>query len=299
MASIVHRLAKKELCSPPTWLPDNVHYETQMGSVAYGVSSDDSDIDVYGFCIPQKDVIFPHLQGEILGFGRQVKRFDQWQEHHILDKDSGKEYDCSIYNIVKYFQLVMENNPNMIDSLFTPDRCVLHITKIGTMVRENRKLFLCKKAWHTFKGYAYAQSHKANLKQPQEGSKRAQIVEKYGWDVKFGYHVVRLINEVEQILTEQDLDLQRNREQLKAIRCGEMSFNEVQAWFSIKEKELEKVYSESKLRHSPDEVAIKQLLINCLEEHYGSLGEALVTPDRAVHALREIQTILEKNKTLL
>lgn len=299
MASIVHRLAKKELCSPPTWLPDNVHYETQMGSVAYGVSSDDSDVDVYGFCIPKKNVIFPHLQGEIPGFGNQVKRFDQWQEHHILDKSTNKEYDCSIYNIVKYFQLVMENNPNMIDSLFTPDRCVLHITKIGTMVRENRKLFLAKKAWHTFKGYAYSQMHKANLKNPQDGSKRAKIVEQYGWDVKFGYHVVRLINEVEQILTEQDLDLQRNREQLKAIRCGEMSFNEVQAWFSIKEKELEKVYSESKLRHSPDEAAIKQLLINCLEEHYGSLGEALVTPDRAVHALREIQTILEKNKTLL
>jgi predicted nucleotidyltransferase len=270
-----------------------------MGSVAYGVSSDDSDIDVYGFCIPKKDVIFPHLQGEILGFGRQVKRFNQWQEHHILDKDSGKEYDCSIYNIVKYFQLVMENNPNMIDSLFTPDRCVLHITKIGTMVRENRKLFLCKKAWHTFKGYAYSQSHKANLKQPQEGSKRAQIVEKYGWDVKFGYHVVRLINEVEQILTEQDLDLQRSREQLKAVRRGEMSFEEVQKWFSDKEKALETVYSESKLRHSPDEDAIKQLLINCLEEHYGSLGNALVTPDRAVQALRDIQAVLEKHRSIL
>ena len=299
MASIVHRLAKKALCSPPTWLPDNIHYETQMGSVAYGVSSDDSDIDVYGFCIPKKDVIFPHLQGEILGFGRQVKRFDQWQEHHILDKDSGKEYDCSIYNIVKYFQLVMENNPNMIDSLFTPDRCVLHITKIGTMVRENRKLFLCKKAWHTFKGYAYDQAHKANLKQPQEGSKRAQIVEKYGWDVKFGYHVVRLINEVEQILTEQDLDLQRSREQLKAVRRGEMSFEEVQKWFSDKEKALETVYSESKLRHSPDEDAIKQLLINCLEEHYGSLENALVTPDRAVQALRDIQAVLEKHRSIL
>ena len=60
MASIVHRLAKKALCSPPTWLPDNVHYETQMGSVAYGVSSDDSDIDVYGFCIPKK-MLFSHI----------------------------------------------------------------------------------------------------------------------------------------------------------------------------------------------------------------------------------------------
>jgi hypothetical protein len=30
--------------------------------------------------------------------------------------------------------------------------------------------------------------------------------------VKFAYHVVRLIGEVEQILTEGDIDLRRNRE---------------------------------------------------------------------------------------
>ena len=72
---------------------DNVHYLTMMGSVAYGVSSDTSDTDVYGFCIPKKDMIFPHLKGEIPGFGTQVKRFEQWQEHHIIDKEADKEYD--------------------------------------------------------------------------------------------------------------------------------------------------------------------------------------------------------------
>jgi hypothetical protein len=78
-----------------------------------------------------------------------------------------------------------------------------------------------------------------------------------------------------------------------------MSFEEVQKWFSDKEKALETVYSESKLRHSPDEDAIKQLLINCLEEHYGSLENALVTPDRAVQALRDIQAVLEKHRSIL
>lgn len=54
----------------------NVHYETIMGSVAYGVSSDTSDMDVYGFAIPPKDDVFPHLRGEILCFGKQHKRFE-------------------------------------------------------------------------------------------------------------------------------------------------------------------------------------------------------------------------------
>lgn len=299
MASIVSILNKKQLCRPPTWLPGNIHYETMMGSIAYGISSDMSDVDVYGFCIPKKEMIFPHLVGEIPGFGKQIQRFDQWQEHHIKDKDSKKEYDCSIYNIVKYFQLAMENNPNMIDSLFTPDSCVLHISRIGTMVRENRKLFLHKGCWPKFKGYAFSQMHKAKLKTPLEGSKRDESVKKFGWDVKFGYHVVRLIGEVEQILMEGDLDLQRNREHMKAIRRGEVTLEDTQQWFSEKEKDLEKVYAESKLRHRPDEGAIKQLLLNCLEDHYGSLQDAICDPNQAIVALRQIQEIIEKNRSLI
>ena len=135
-----------------------------MGSLAYGVSSDNSDFDVYGFCIPPKELIFPHISGEIPGFGRQIQRFEQWQQHHIFDPSEnagkGREYDFSIYGIVKYFQLCMENNPNMIDSLYTPQRCVLHSTAVGNLVRENRDLFLHKGAWHKFKGYAYSQLNK-------------------------------------------------------------------------------------------------------------------------------------------
>lgn len=299
MASVTQRLTERGLVSPPPWLPENVHYETLMGSVAYGVSGDASDSDIYGFCIPQKDMVFPHLRGEILGFGRQKKRFEQWQQHHVIDEEARKEYDFSVYSIVKYFQLAMDNNPNMVDSLFTPDFCVQHITRVGVMVRENRRLFLHKGSWHKFKGYAYSQLHKANIKNPEPGSKRAEIVERFGWDVKFGYHVVRLIDEAEQILSEGDLDLQRNREQLKAIRAGEMSLEEVQQWFSLKEKALEELYTSSKLQHKPDERAIKQLLLHCLEEHYGSLDGCIVNPDEAVTALREVNAVLDKYRSLL
>lgn len=299
MASTVSRLHKLGLISPPSWLPNNIQYECQMGSVAYGVSTDYSDVDVYGFCMPKKELIFPHLAGEIQGFSNQIKRFDQFQQHHIKDSGSQKEYDLSIYSIVKYFQLAMENNPNMIDSLFVPDFCVLHITKVGTMVREARHIFLHKGSFHKLKGYAFSQMHKAHLKNPKEGSKRAKNVEEYGWDVKFGYHVVRLCCQAEQILTEHDLDLQRNREQLKAIRRGEMSLEDVQQWFSDKEKSLEKLYNESKLRHSPDEGAIKQLLLDCIEEHYGSLDACVVNVDKAVQGLREVSAVLERYKELL
>lgn len=308
MSNIVKELSEKGLAHTPRWLPDNVHYLTMMGSVAYGVSSDTSDCDVYGFCIPPKDEIFPHLKGEILGFGNlkhTTSRFKNYQEHHIKDPDAlagkGREYDLNIYNIVDYFQLVMENNPNMIDSLFTPDWCVLHITRVGTIVRENRKMFLHRGSWHTFKGYAYAQVKKMGSK--NRTGKRKASVEEYGFDPKFAYHVVRLLNEIEQILTEGDIDLMRNREQLKAIRNGEWTQEMVEDYFTKKESELETLYNNSKLPWGPAEDGlqerIRQLLFQCLEEHYGSLDKCVVNLDAAAVALREIEGILDRYKKLL
>lgn len=299
MPSTVQQLTKRGLISPPGFLPANVHYETLMGSVAYGVAGDASDSDVYGFCIPPKDWIFPHLRGEIPGFGRQVKRFEQYQQHHIDDKEARKQYDITIYSIVKFFSLCMENNPNMVDSLFTPQFCVLHITEVGGLVRENRRLFLHKGSWHKFKGYAYSQLHKMRTKDPEPGSKRAAIREEHGFDVKFAYHVVRLLSEVEQILTEGDLDLQRNREHLKAIRRGEVPEEEIRRWAADKEKQLEQVYTDSELPHSPDETKIKNLLLHCLEAHYGSLDNAVVAEDATVRALRQIRDVIEANRKLI
>jgi uncharacterized protein len=147
----VRRLAHKGLIKPPKFVHGSVQYETLMGSIAYGVSSDASDCDVYGFCMPPKEVVFPHLAGYIPDFSTQIPKFHQYQEHHIKESDTGKEWDLSIYSIVKYFKLCMGNNPNMIDSLFTASNMVISSTKIADMVRDNRKLFLCKKAWHSFK----------------------------------------------------------------------------------------------------------------------------------------------------
>jgi predicted nucleotidyltransferase len=299
--STLKRLADRALIKPPRWLPGNVQYETIMGSVAYGVSSDTSDVDVFGWAIPPKDDLFPHLRGEVHGFGTARPRFEQYQEHHVADRDAlaghGRMYDLKIYGIVKFFNLAMENNPNVIDCLFTPANCVLHATRVGGLVRENRRLFLHKGAWPKFKGYAYSQLHKIASKQPL--GKRALLVEKHGYDVKFAYHVVRLLSEVEMILSEEDIDLQRDNEQLKAIRRGEWTEERLRAWCAEKESHLERAYSESTLRATPDEPKIRALLFNCLEEHYGSLEGCIVNPERAVDVLRNIQSELDRVKDLL
>lgn len=291
---LLQRLHSKGLIKPPPFVLGGTQYLTIMGSMAYAVSHDSSDMDLYGFCIPPKDMIFPHLRGEIQGFGTQIQKFEQFQQHHIFEKDSGKEYDIAIYNIIKYFQLVMENNPNMIDSIFTPSTCVIRSSKISDHIRDNRKLFLHKGAWHKFKGYSYSQMNKMRMKEPDVDSKRYASIQKYGYDVKFAYHVVRLLNEVEQILIEQDLDLTKNNEQLKEIRRGEWKIEQIEDYFKNKERSLEDVYAKSTLRYKPDEPVIKKILMECLEEHFGSLEGAIQTEDHYKGILRQIQQLVQK-----
>ena len=84
---ILQKLRSQNLIQPPRWLVDQTQYLTVMGSVSYGVSGESSDVDVYGFCIPPKDLVFPHLAGEIHGFGRQIQKFEQWQQHHVTPPD--------------------------------------------------------------------------------------------------------------------------------------------------------------------------------------------------------------------
>jgi predicted nucleotidyltransferase len=297
MASTIERLTKQQFIRPPSWLPGNVRFETIMGSQAYGVTTKGSDWDMVGFCVPPKDMVFPHLGGVIQGFGRQQQKFVCYQKHHV--RAEGKIYDLNCYNIVHYFALCMDNNPNMLDTLFVPRECIVHASKISEMIREKRKMFMHKGAWHRYKGYAYGQLHKMKTKQPDPDGNRAESVLQHGFDVKFAYHLVRVLGEIEQILAEGDLDLRRNREHLKAIRRGEVSRDDIIKWAADKEHVLEKLYVESKLPCGPDQDAIKQLLLDCLEEHYGTLKGCIVTDKGPVLALREIADIIDKNREMI
>lgn len=379
---ILQELVDKKLTSPPEWLPNNVQNLSIMGSMAYGVNTDDSDFDLYGWCIPPKTVVFPHLTGHIAGFGKAPPNFKNWQDHHVQDPQAnggkGREYDFSIHNIVNYFQLLMDNNPNIIDSLFVPVNCILHSTHVSNLVRDNRHMFLHKGCWHKFKGYAYSQLHKSKVKHQkahelrriedelgidnsttlehaeslykarleatelfersikasldvwgwvkshfyidhyglekakkdldnwtryintyrklaETKTKRFDKVKSDGQDNKFLYHVVRLMSEVEQILSEGDLDLQEKgrREHMKAIRAGDVPDQEIRDWFSAKEKDLEALYRSSDLPYKPDEQKVKALLMNCLEHHYGSLEKCVSEMSRSEVAVEEIRKVLE------
>ncbi len=120
------------------WLKASTILLTRSGSHAYGTNLPTSDVDVKGVCIPPE----PYF----LGF---ASKFEQ--------AEFKEPADGTIYDIRKFFNLAADCNPNIIEVLFVAEEDVLAATPLGAKLRANAKLFLSKKARHTFSGYAIAQ----------------------------------------------------------------------------------------------------------------------------------------------
>lgn len=129
--------------------------------------------------------------------------------------------------------------------------------------------------------------------------KRAELIKKYGWDVKFGSHTVRLLLECEQLLTTGDLNLQRDREILKPIKNGEWTIEQVEKFFREKSSLMEELFVKCKLPDVPRKKEIKQLLFDCMESHWGSLEGVVSKKSQAEDAIKELSPWFQKHKNLM
>jgi hypothetical protein len=112
-------------------------YECITGSHSYGTSTPESDTDYAGIAIAPLDCY--------LGTAGD---FENLVQHNP---------DRTIYDIRKFLRLAVNCNPNIIELLWTGPENIVSINSAGLQIRENRDLFLSKKARYTFLGYAFAQ----------------------------------------------------------------------------------------------------------------------------------------------
>ena len=93
-------------------------------------------------------------------------------------------------------------------------------------------------------------------------SHREGLVSKYGFDTKFGMHIIRLIQEGITLLECGHLEFPLpERHILGRIKQGLFTLNDVLDLADGYERDIEKLYLVSKLRHSPDLDTINKFLI--------------------------------------
>ena len=209
----------QEFPEPPNFLADGLLYETMMGSTVYGANvSPSADLDLYAFCLPPVQYVNPAAVGLVSGFD-ELPVFEQYQVQHVMVSGVG-EVDLTVYNVVKYFKLCRDGNPNMLDSVFTKDKHVTYCSPKGKLVRDNRDLFLSKGS--VTKTLGFASGELAAVKRSCNGktTNRPKLVELYGYDTKSAYHVLRLLLQAKQLCETGTLELDRNGKYLQEVRQG-------------------------------------------------------------------------------
>lgn len=145
----IEEIKKKLETKEYDFLRENEHLGSNIillglgGSYAYGTNKEGSDLDVRGCTLNSKADILTS------------NKFEQFVN---------EETDTVIYSFNKLISLLSNVNPNTIEMLGLKPEHYLYISPIGQELLDRKKLFLSKKAVHSFGGYANQQLYRLQQK---------------------------------------------------------------------------------------------------------------------------------------
>ncbi len=117
---------------------ENIIFEAISGSVAYGLNTPQSDIDIRGVFILPKEKFFS------LQYTPQI---------------NNETNDITFFELNRFGELLSKNNPNILELLYMPDDCIKQEHFLFKKLKNINILSkLCK---NTFAGYAQSQIQKA------------------------------------------------------------------------------------------------------------------------------------------
>lgn len=247
---------KDLLPSEPAWLNHNVILLGRTGSHAYGTATETSDLDIKGIVIPPKDYF--------LG----LNSFDGY------DKSGGKNYknssddiDVTLIHVSKFIRDCMIGVPNNLELLFLDESDYLYLSPYGKVLVNNRHMFLSKQIMKKFGGYAKSQAMKMqNLK--SNGAARMGLVEKYGYDTKYGMHTIRLLQMAIEILETCTFTTHRpNADELITIRNGSHTLDQILEYINELDSKLSLAYEGTILAEEPNFDEINQWTVDFIESY--------------------------------
>jgi len=266
------------------WLRDQLIMECVMGSQAYGVANKQSDVDIVGIVMSPHVELFPQNYNFVRGFDNPPMFTNkEYKDGGKIILDNGIDCEGEWHTLCDFFELAgLKGSPNLLEILFVRRPLVTFADDKGITwkLRDNRGLFLSQKTFMALKGYTFQQLMRVKRgveRWKKEGkcdnSRRKKYYEQHGYDIKQMYHPLRLLDNMHQILTENDIDLMRNKDECLSMRNGTWgTFNDAEKYILDKMKKLESLILQSnKLSLLPQKQSLKNLLLECIEDWYGSV----------------------------
>jgi predicted nucleotidyltransferase len=207
-----------------------VLYRCVVGSQAYGLSQEGSDIDRRGFYLPPAD-----LHWSLAGVPDQLET----------------EHEEVYWEIEKFIRLALRANPNVLECLYSPlvETCAPLAAELIGM----RQIFLSQYVHRTYNAYVLSQFKKLEQDLRNHGQIR--------W--KHVMHLIRLLLSGVEVLKHGFVPLRVDayRDRLLAIRCGDVPWEEVEHWRLSLHKQLDDALTSTPLPEHPDYERANDFLI--------------------------------------
>jgi len=199
------------------------------------------------------------------------------KEHHIIEEidSAGIVWDVVTYEIQKFIRLLLQANPNVMSLLFLPKHMYVVKTESGQKLIDNRDIFVSKRAYKSFSGYANGQLHRMTHPSGKHmGKKRRDLVAKFGYDTKNASCLIMLLRlGIEFLSTGEFVYPRPDATQLLEIKNGEWSLDKVK-------KEADKLFDQAReaLIHSsipekPDFQRAERLCMDIVEKELSILSK--------------------------
>lgn len=199
-----------------------VIYRCVVGSRAYGLDRENSDVDRRGIYLPPADI--------------------HWSLYGIPEQLENRENQECYWELQKFLILALKANPNVLECLYTP--MVETATSIAEELLRSREIFLSQLVYQTYNSYVMSQFKKMEQDLRTKGEIR----------LKHAMHLIRLLLSGITVLKEGfvPVKVQKYRQELLAIRDGEIDWNEVNAWRLNLHREFDEAFRNTSLPERPD-----------------------------------------------
>ncbi len=203
-------------------LYERVIYRCIIGSQAYGLAGERSDIDRRGLYLPPADL--------------------HWSLYGVPDQLENDDTQEAYWELQKFLVLALKANPNVLECLWTP--LVEKATPLAERLLAMRACFLSRLVYQTYNGYVLSQFKKMQADLRNQGQVK--------W--KHVMHLIRLLLSGIHVLREGFLPVrvEEHRDRLLAIRRGDVPWEEVEDWRQRLHHEFTAASEASSLPERPD-----------------------------------------------
>jgi hypothetical protein len=219
---------------------ERVIFRCVIGSQAYGLAGEGSDVDRRGIYLPTADL--------------------HWSLYGVPEQIENEETQEAYWELQKFLILALKANPNVLECLYTP--LVELATPLAEELLQMRGCFLSRLVYQTYNGYVHSQFKKMQTDIRNQGQVK--------W--KHVMHLVRLLISGTEVLRTGNLTVRADayRDRLLAIRQGEMPWDEVEAWRRDLHNNFDAAYQITSLPERPDYEKANTFLIRARRSVLGN-----------------------------